>query len=152
MKFEGGKELAATLAGLSTRLKRSVVKEALIGAAEPMRLRMQRLAPVEPGAPDLADNIIVSGGRGGTDSEGTEKAQTVSIGPAKGFFYARFQEYGTVHHGAQPFMRPAFDSEAPKVIQKLAAAVWVELAGKGINRPMVDAVGPVIGGPGGSTL
>lgn len=153
LRLEGGAELAATLRALPTRVSRNVQKEALFAAAEPMRSRMARLAPREPGAPDLADNIVISGGRGGTDKlTGLEKAISVAVGPSKGFFYGFFQEFGTSRHGAQPFARPAFDSEAPKAVQALARALWVELAGRGINPSMKTSDGPVSGGPGGSTL
>lgn len=152
MKLVGGPELAKTLAGLSTRLSRSVKREALLSVAEPMRASMARRAPRGPDAPHVADNIVVSGGRGGVDEFGDEKAVSVAIGPARGFPNGFWQEFGTVHHGAQPFVRPAFDAEAPKVVQALVPTIWRELAGKGIQRPMQTGGGPITGGEGGSTL
>lgn len=152
MRFEGGQELAKVLASLPTRVSRSVQREALFAVAEPMRARMARLAPREPGAPDIADNIVVSGGRGGKDKFGDEKAISVAIGPAKGFFYGFYQEYGTARHGAQPFARPAFDGEVPKIPAALAQALWIELAGKGFGFRSGTGSGPVVGGPGGGTL
>lgn len=152
VSFQGGAELAATLRSLPTRISRPVQREALFAVAEPMRARMARLAPREPGAPDIADNIVISGGRGGTDkSTGQEKAISVAIGPSKGFIYGFFQEYGTSRHGAQPFMRPAFDSEAPKVVPALAQALWVELAGRGINPSTTTSSAPMDDSFGGTT-
>jgi HK97 gp10 family phage protein len=48
----------------------------------------------------------------------------VAVGPSKAGFYGIFQEFGTVHHGAQPFARPAFDQTVQKSLGILAAALW----------------------------
>ena len=63
------------------------------------------------------------------------------MGPISGLFYARFVEFGTKAHenggrfaGSQhpgtapdPFMRPAFDAEAQKTIDRLAPLIWAEI-------------------------
>lgn len=145
-----GRELAAALRSLSPRVSKSIQREALRDAAEPMRSTMGRLAPREPGAPDLADNMAISNATKKDGIDGTTVG--VRVGPAKGFFYGYFQEYGTVHHGAQPFARPAFDSEVQKVLPALAKRLWTAMAGRGINRPTQTSAGPVTGGPGGGAL
>lgn len=170
-KFEGGAALARTLNDLPLRLKRSVVKEILFEVAEPMRAKMARLAGRGETAPHMADNIVISGGRGGVDKFGDEKEQSVAVGPAKlykgsysrktkkgkanieGASYQAFlSEYGTKDTAAKPVVRPAFESEAPKVIPALVPKIWRELAAKGIQKPMQTSDAPVSGGPGGSTL
>lgn len=127
MHFEGGEELAAALDRLSTRVSRRLLREALIEGAEPIRRRAGHLAPRAPGAPDLADNIGISVSR-------SEDEATIAVGPTQGFFYGLFQEYGTVHHRAQPFMRPAFESEANRALGIVGQALWRELAGRGVSR------------------
>lgn len=129
MRFEGGKELADALRQLPARVGRSVLIQALKDAAEPMRERASRLAPHEPGAPDLRDNIEVSTIRR-RSAEETEAS--VAMGPTKDFFYGIFQEWGTVFHGAHPFMRPAFDQEASPALKELRQQLWAALASKGI--------------------
>jgi HK97 gp10 family phage protein len=157
VRFEGGKELAAALAGLKTRVSKRIVKEALMEAAEPMRKSMSTMAPRAPGAPDIADNIVISAGRGGKDAFGDEKAATVNVGPAKGFVYGYFQEYGTKRHAAQPFMRPAFDANTGRALSILSASLWRELAAKGIGRsstsnaPLDDSSGSSSFGLGAGT-
>lgn len=127
VQFEGGDELAKALDSLSTRVSRPLLREALLDAGEPMRLAASQLAPYEPGSPDLKANIGINA------VKSTEMA-AVAVGPTRDFFYGLFQEFGTSRHGAQPFMRPAFDTEAPKALTILARELWRLLAAKGIGR------------------
>jgi len=147
MRIEGGKELAAALNSLSARVRRNTLVTVLTEAAEPMRKRAESLAPHEPGPPDIKANIIVARnmktiGESGFLERQDEFQGTVAMGPAKGFFYGLFQEYGTTGkrgHAAQPFMRPAFDSEAPRALKNIGEALWLELAAKRISRPTIEA-------------
>lgn len=140
VRFEGGAELAKALNQLPPKVSRRVLLEVLKDVAEPMRAAMAMKAPREPGAPDLADNMAVSvanriGSVGGGKWQAAGETQAaVAVGPAKGFFYGIYQEFGTVRHGAQPFARPAFDSHAPKALTEIGRRLWVELAAKGISR------------------
>jgi HK97 gp10 family phage protein len=52
----------------------------------------------------------------------------VAVGPAKNRYYGVFQEFGTVHHGAQPFARPAFDLNVTKSLSILASFMWAAIA------------------------
>ena len=64
MRIEGGDRLARNLAQLSTRVNKNVLRGALTRvAAEPIRARASDLAPRDPGAPDLAEHIVISTGR-----------------------------------------------------------------------------------------
>ena len=136
MQMTGWKELGARLRALPDAYTRTIVIDALKEAAEPMRARMAQLAPREPGAPDLADNIGISvanrlGDVGGGRWEARhDEEHAVAVGPTKDFFYGLFQEYGTVHHRAQPFMRPAFDSESGKALTILTQELWKPLREK----------------------
>lgn len=140
MRFEGGAELARTLESLPAALSYRVLIEGLKEAAEPMRQRMAELAPREPGAPDLAENMGISvadriGSTEGGRWQAREKEQAVvAVGPTKNFFYGLFQEYGTSRHGAQPFMRPAFDTTAPIALGIMGRVFWTILASKGVHR------------------
>lgn len=99
-----------------------------------------------------------------------DKRQAVAVGPARlltgahsvigrdgshrtiGYsFYSLFQEFGTIHHAAQPFARPAFDETAKTSLGIIGKAAWRELAGRGIGRSH-SSRGPISGGEGGSTL
>lgn len=129
LKFEGGKELAAALAQLPARVSRRFLLESLEESAEPMRDRMESLAPRSPDAPHLRDQMVISRAR----TEDAREAAVV-VGPTKRGFYGSFQEFGTAHHAPQPFARPAFDQTFAISLQILSQALWRELASKGISR------------------
>jgi HK97 gp10 family phage protein len=146
VRFEGGSELAKTLATLSQRVSKKIQREALVDAAEPMRARMARLAPFEPGKPDLRDAMVISNARG-TDVQET----AVAVGPSKAGFYGSFLELGTKFLAARPFARPAFDELAPTSLGIIGAAMWTALAARGIRRSStVEA--PVQSGGGSGLL
>lgn len=151
VRFEGGKELAAALNSLPPRVRGSKAREVLRDAAEPMRALMGKLAPREPGPPDMADSMTISNVRKVDGARTDDKSQAVAVGPSKDAYYAKFQEFGTVHHSAQPFARPAFDSEAGKALKEIGRRLWVELAARGIGRSVTGS-GPISGGEGGSVL
>jgi HK97 gp10 family phage protein len=125
VELHGGKELAAALNALSGRLSRKMQREALLAAAEPMRRDAGARAPRRAPAPDLADNIVISNARG------EDGAVAVAIGPSKGFRHGFFQEFGTMHHGAQPFMRPAFDGGHGRALSTIMGELWRKLIGRG---------------------
>jgi HK97 gp10 family phage protein len=156
VKFEGGQELARALNTLSNSVKGRVIREVLKDVAEPMRARMAQLAPTgDSQAPNLSNVVIATATRVGT-TLGTKWEKTsdtqyaVAVGPSKDAFYGVMQEYGTVYHGAQPFARPAFDSEAPKALSEIGRRLWTELARRGVSRTGLS--GGTAGGPGGRTL
>jgi HK97 gp10 family phage protein len=126
LRLTGGDQLASALLGLSSRLSLSVVNAALREGGEPMRASAAEHAPRAPGAPDIADNVVMSPVRQ-TEKHGTG----VAIGPSKDFFYGTFQEFGTAHHGANPFMRPAFDGTSRQVVGLVGSALWRALIARG---------------------
>lgn len=144
--FEGGKELAANLETLSKALSRKIQREALMEAAEPMRSRMSELAPRSntSSAVHLADDIVIAPARGQDQQE-----VAVAVGPSPQTFYGSFQEFGTARHEAQPFARPAFDEEVDEALDILAAALWRELAARGISRTVNAPTTPSAPGGGG---
>lgn len=137
-RFAGGREMAKFLSELPERASRNIQRQALRAAAEPMREDMARLAPYEPGAPDLRESMTISNARANDALYDTEVA--VAVGPSKRGFYGIFQEFGTVHHGAQPFARPAFELNITKSLSILARFMWAAIAKKR---------GPVTGIPTG---
>jgi hypothetical protein len=66
-------------------------------------------------------------------------AQAVAYGPAKGFYYGHFLEYGTARMGAFPYMRPSFDAGVDRALAYIRDALWVELAGRGVRRGTINA-------------
>lgn len=124
LSFQGGAELARTLNALPTKVQREAALDALEAAAAPMVSVARKLAPRRPGHPDIADNIEIQRGRGGVDSFGDRRADSVAWGPLKGFFYGHYLEHGTVHASAHPFMRPGFDQNVTRSLDILKARLW----------------------------
>lgn len=158
VRFEGGKELADALNGLPLRVRKKTLREVLKDAAEPMRRGMASNAPRAEGAPDIADNMVISATNRIGDTEsfaGSVKADefqaAVAVGPARGFLYGFFLEWGTVKMSPRAFARPAFDTHAGKALVEIGRRLWVELAGRGISRSRTST-GPTMGGPGGGLL
>lgn len=54
----------------------------------------------------------------------------VAVGPHKDAFWGPFQELGTPHHPAQPFMRPALEEKAEEIAAAIGQAVWEALERK----------------------
>jgi HK97 gp10 family phage protein len=125
-----GQALGKALEQLRPRVAKRVQREALAEAAEPLQKRMEQLAPRgDPKSPNLGREIVIAHVRG-VDVQET----TVAVGPSRRAFYGGFQEFGTAHHAAQPFARPAFDAVAPESLRILSAVMWRELAGRGVSR------------------
>jgi HK97 gp10 family phage protein len=126
-KIEGGQAMARQLDRLEASISRRVQIAALKEAAVPMRDRMEELAPRgNPADPNLYEEIAVSAAKGEDEREAA-----VAVGPTRGAFYGSFQEladeYGGVHHPAQPFARPAFDLEARNSLDILVDELWWSL-------------------------
>lgn len=120
--------ISKALASLPDRLSKAVVRDALTRSAEPMRQTMASLAPRGPDAPHIADNIVVSL----TRSDDTQEV-AVAIGPAVGFRYGFYQEFGTRYHPAQPFMRPGLDAGHELSLQRLSVEFWAALTRAGVT-------------------
>jgi HK97 gp10 family phage protein len=148
LRFDGGQAIAKALESLSTRITTKVKRDALDTAAQPMARRMSQMAPKSEEAPHLKEMIGV-----GTNARGQDANEVaVAVGPTRSGFYGSFQEFGTAHHGAQPFARPAFDETAPQCLAQVGRAFWTELAARGIRPGSTSSGGAVTGGPGGGLL
>jgi len=122
--IEGDREMAANLAGMTRALSKAAVIRELTAAAEPIRAKAASSAPRGQFPPHLADHIVIAA----VEDEGG--APAVAIGPTPHFAYGRFQEWGTIHHPAQPFMRPGFDAGTAAAITRV---------GKGLYTTVTDA-------------
>lgn len=109
VKVEGLRELEAALSQLPKATAKATLRRTLKAAAEPTRAAAQAKAPRETGR--LQTSIIV-----GTKLTRRQRQQA----KREGTFFSEIhvgtanqaavpQEFGTVNHPAQPFMRPAWD-------------------------------------------
>jgi HK97 gp10 family phage protein len=125
---EGLKELEAALNGLrhefnlSRASTKNTVKRALIEAAKPIELAAEAKAPVDVG--HLKRSItsgkplsrhLRSGYAKGSELE-------IFVGPSS-LPQAITQEFGTSDHPAQPFMRPAWDSNRMRALNSITKSL-----------------------------
>jgi HK97 gp10 family phage protein len=99
---------------------KKIIVKALREGAEPIRERAEQLAPDDPTTPGsrIKESMMVS------VVEQTGTGAIAKIGPSRKGFVGSFQEFGTMHHSAQPFLRPAFDEkkdEAVKIMSDVLA-------------------------------
>lgn len=148
----GFKALDAALAELPKATARNVLKRTLTKAAEPIAEKAREMAPVDKG--DLKASIAVSAriknkvGNAEYSAAmraGLGKAAAVSamrdarrgangsfaemfVGPStpRGY-YAHFVEFGTSRMAAEPYMRPAWDSEQGAALDIIKAELGNEI-------------------------
>lgn len=152
--IDGLSELDAALRELPKALAKNVLLRVLKARAGPMADTMRSLAPNDPrtGPPDLKTSIYVSTRiankvghaeysavlrKGGSKDEartalrdarraaaGEGAFAEVYVGPDAKHFYGRMQEFGTVNHGPQPFMRPAWDQHQDTILEGIKDDFW----------------------------
>lgn len=127
------RELRRALADLRETVDEATLTDTLLGAVEPMREAAAQKAPVRTG--HLKHSIVAEVAerrhREGEATVGVYAAPGTGLGSQRSF-YAHMQEFGTRHHAAQPFMRPAFDERRRQV---------VEAARRGLRDVIIREVG-----------
>lgn len=113
----GLKEIDAALRALPDAMQAAPVRAGLKAGAAVLADGMGMRAPRDPHVEGvtLAEEIV-------TKTRVSTKKDTAitDIGPSKRAFYGGFQELGTRHHAAQPFMRPTLEHDAPAAIAAMA--------------------------------
>lgn len=136
--LQGGTEMLKHLRALPAAVSTKAQKVALLAGAEPIRAHAEALAPRDTtsNGPHLADNIVIgiqsarklrNAGLSAAELDVAREGVVVEVGPAHqptDHFYGYFQEHGTALHAAQPFMRPAFDSEHRRSVQVILTSLW----------------------------
>lgn len=129
VKVEGLRELERALAELPKRTSKSVARRTLLKAAQPMAEDARSKAPDDPatGGKDLHTSISAGTklSRGGRRRHRKQSDVEVFIGPHAR--HAHLQEFGTAHHAAQPFMRPAWDAGKMKALDTIKEELWNEI-------------------------
>jgi HK97 gp10 family phage protein len=139
--LQGSADLMKRLRELPEAVGVTVQRNALIAGAEPMRAHAAALAPrdSQSSGPHLADNIVIgvqskrklkTAGFSAAEEDVFGAGPVVEVGPAlqpSDHFYGYFQEYGTIHHAAQPFMRPAFDAQKQTSLNVVLASLWAAI-------------------------
>lgn len=132
INLQGFRELErefAKLEKLATR--RSVARRALKKAAQPMADLAASMAPSDDG--DLKASIAVStklsSRQAGVHRRmfRNDRASVEMFVGAGPLAQADKQEFGTVHHAPQPFMRPAFDQDHMNLLRRLGDEMAKEI-------------------------
>src|SRR5262245_5389114 len=109
VKVEGLSELADALEELPKATGTNVQKRALLKASEPIFEMARRLAPVLSGALKRSIEPGTKLSRRQKMLLHKQSKVEVYVGAAA-LPHAHLQEFGTVHHPAHPFLRPAWDA------------------------------------------
>lgn len=139
---EGLAELETKLRELPDATAKNVLRRVARKRLEPVAQRARELAPVQSGK--LRDSIGVSTK---LTRRQRSKNQKFSIDDIEVYVgagalpQAHMQEFGTVHNGPHPFLRPAWDAEKDKVLAGLKDDLWAEIekAAKRIARKAAKA-------------
>lgn len=117
-KIEGLAELERALAELPKSTGKALLRRVLKKAGQPIADAAKSMAPDDPtttGPRDLGDSIGVSTRLSKRQASiarkmfKNDKASVEMHVGAGSLPQAHLQEFGTEHHGAQPYMRPAWD-------------------------------------------
>lgn len=122
VRVEGLREVEAALAQLGKATGRNVMRRVAVKRLEPIAEAMREKVPVEQG--DLRDSIAVTTKNPKRNRKRSEVE--AHAGPGR-HPQAHLQEFGTQHHGPQPFARPAWDAEKDGLLVGLAEDFWVEI-------------------------
>lgn len=137
MQLQGFKELAAALREMPEKIAEKVLRSAVASGASEVKKEVVRRAPTLSGA--LKVNVFFKRERTETSQRqvyivGVKRGQAkyaktkknVRLGRAGktynndgGTFYWKFAEFGTSRQPAKPFVRPAFESQKNKAIERI---------------------------------
>ena len=126
-RIKGSKALEKRLLALPSEVL-AELRPALLKGAGDIADTMEQLAPEDQG--DLVNTITVTGpgettpayASGGGSVTAKQNQAFVTIGSPE-MRHGHLQEFGTVHHEAQPFMRPAFRLKRTKVMNRITRAI-----------------------------
>lgn len=155
---EGLKELQDRMQELGNRVARKVLRRAVVAGGKLIRDEAKNIAPEYHGAvseghpPPGTLKRAISFGRSNRDSGPGKEVVNVFVRQAKNgsvgskkvkaygkfdAYYWRFVEFGTSKMEANPFMRPAFDSNKENAVEiiKATLAEGVEQEAAQIGKP-----------------
>jgi len=126
-RLKGSVELEQRLLAIPREVLAGL-RPALVKGAQDIADAMELLAPEDTG--DLVNTITVTGPGGTTPAYASgggsvtlaDNQAAVTVG-SPDMRHGHLQEFGTVNHEAQPFMRPAFRLKKAKVMARISRAV-----------------------------
>ena len=129
-RVEGLAELKDALAELPKATGANVLRRALLKAGKPIEQAARSMAPVATGALALSISTVPASpskmtrtGKAAYDKQSKVEV-LVEAGPVP---QAITQEFGTVHHAAHPFMRPAWEANKFRALEDIKSELWNEI-------------------------
>lgn len=122
--IQGFDEFEENLRKLELSVRRRVLLKAANAGADVLIPEASSRAPRgETG--NLAAGITKR--NAGRESDANEGS--VDVGPSRKQYYGLFQEVGTVHNAAQPFLKNAMDANEAKISEAMRDVLWDEIQG-----------------------
>lgn len=115
-RVTGVEDLARVYASLPDAIEIRVLEDAARAGAQVIADGAAVRAPRATG--ELAGSMVV-------ETELMSHGVVAKIGPTADAFHGLFQELGTPHHAAQPFLRPALDEDGPRAIAVMTQAMVI---------------------------
>jgi HK97 gp10 family phage protein len=128
VKVEGLRQIETALHELPKATAKNVMRRVLREKAQPIADTATALAPVLSG--DLKESVAVSTKLSKRARRGHRKLSPNAVEVFVGPFAAPrsiAQEFGTIDHAPQPFMRPAWDKHQDSVLEGIGEAMWAEI-------------------------
>lgn len=132
VELVGMRELEQNLKQLPKAIKRRVALNALRKGGEPIAKMARALAPVEQGNLREGINVLATLSRSQAADKGSVAPVEMYVGAGQ-HPQAITQEFGTWFHPAQPFLRPAWESQRMTALDLIGAHLGLEID-KAANR------------------
>lgn len=154
VSMTGLRDLEKQIERLRPATGKGALRSSLRSVAEPLAADMRQRAPADPNGQQSLKTSIGVGTRLEKRQAGLhrkmfrdDKASVeIFVGPSYslggGGRHGHLQEFGTRHHPAQPFARPAWDAARGSLLDRLSAAMWANVE-RSISR--ADRRGTLIG-------
>ena len=123
VRVDGLKEVDAALGQLGKATGRNVMRRVAVKRLQPIADDMRAKAPVDQ--TDLRDSITVTTKNPKKNRKRSEVE--AHAGPGR-HPQAHLQEFGTAHHGPQPFARPAWDAGKDELLDGIVDDFWSEIS------------------------
>ena len=125
VRIEGLRQVDQALKELPRATSKNVVRRVLRNRAEPMAFLASNLAPIDDA--DLANSMEISTRLAPRQRRGKSHPDRVEVFVGSSSSLAHLQEFGTRHHAAQPFMRPAFEQLKYRVLDGIQKDLMNEI-------------------------
>jgi HK97 gp10 family phage protein len=134
VRIDGLRELDRALGELPKAVARNTLRRVGLKALDPVADSARDMAPDDPetGGNDLRSSIGVGTKLSSRQAKMNRKREDKSFaevyagaGPVP---HAHLMEFGTVNHGPQPFMRPAWDQHKTGVLETVKTELGGEIA------------------------